>query len=248
MKKCIVVIPAHNEEKTIGKVIQKIPRDMGPNWEIRVLVVNDGSTDGTVVTAKESGADYFLHFETNKGLGAAIREGLREAYKLGANIGVMIDADDEYPADEIPKVIQPILNGEADYVMGSRFKGTIRGMKWYRRWGNYFFTGIQSLLLRQWIYDGQSGFRAFSRAALADVEICHDYNYAQVMTLNLVRKGYRMVEVPISYKVREHGESFIRFFPYVSKVFPAMMMEMRRPVREKRVYMEHKEKRYPISK
>ncbi|MCP2936576.1 hypothetical protein NK983_28225, partial [Salmonella enterica subsp. enterica serovar Typhimurium] len=76
--------------------------------------------------------------------------------------------------------------------MGSRFMGTITGMKWHRRMGNYFFTAIQMILLRRFIYDRQSGMRAFTREALADLEIIHDYNSAQVMTLNLVRKGYRM--------------------------------------------------------
>ncbi|TXK87521.1 glycosyltransferase family 2 protein, partial [Parageobacillus sp. SY1] len=106
------------------------------------------------------------------------------------------------------------------------------GMKWHRRLGNYFFTFLQSLLLRTWIYDGQSGMRAFSRQAMEHAEIIHDYNYAQVITLNLVRKGFRVKEVPIRYQVRTTGQSFIKFRAYVTAVIPAIWKEMRRPVKK----------------
>lgn len=116
--------------------------------------------------------------------------------------------------------------------MGSRFLGEIRGMKWHRRIGNYCFTLLQSLLLRTWIYDGQSGMRAFSRQAMEHADIIHDYNYAQVLTLNLVRKGFRMKEVPIRYKVRTTGQSFITFGAYMKAVLPAVWREMKRPVQK----------------
>lgn len=223
-KTCIVVIPAHNEESSIAKVISKVPRWVR-DVEVRILVVNDGSTDQTEVIAARAGADYVYSFEMNRGLGAVIYYGLKQAYALGADIAVMIDADDEYPADEIPAVIEPILNGQADYVLGSRFLRPIKGMKLYRRLGNYCFTGLQTLLLLQRITDGQTGLRAFNRQALRDLDIIHDYNYAQVLTLNLVRQGYRMHEVPISYQTRTAGDSFIRWH-YVLKVLPAIWREM----------------------
>ncbi|WP_139492618.1 glycosyltransferase family 2 protein [Brevibacillus dissolubilis] len=225
-----IVIPARNEEGAIGEVIRKTPRDFHPNIEVKIMVVDDGSTDQTVQVSLAAGADEIYTMPTNTGLGATVRTGLREAYNRGADYAVMIDADDEYPANEIPELVAPLISGEADYVMGSRFMGTIKGMKLHRRLGNYFFTSIQMLLLRRFIYDGQSGMRAFNRAALADLEIIHDYNYAQVMTLNLVRKGYRMKEIPIRYQVRTTGTSFIRFNAYMTRVFPAIWREMRRPV------------------
>ncbi|MFZ3579046.1 glycosyltransferase family 2 protein [Virgibacillus sp. DJP39] len=222
----IVFLPAHNEEDSIGQVIRKIPRHFHPGITVKVLVIDDGSRDRTVETAKKSGADYIHSFKNNRGLGAAVREGLRRSYQLGADISVMIDADNEYPADEIPEIIQPILMGEVDYTMGSRFLGTIKGMKLHRRLGNYFFTFLQSILLRRWIYDGQSGMRAFSKQAMEHAEIIHDYNYAQVLTLNLVRKGFRVKEIPITYQVRSKGQSFIKFKAYMTSVFPAMVQEM----------------------
>ncbi|MGS2779598.1 glycosyltransferase family 2 protein [Robertmurraya sp. GLU-23] len=231
-QKVIVFLPAYNEEESIGEVIKGIPREIHHSVEVRVLVIDDGSTDETVQVAKEAGADYIVSFEKNQGLGAAVRAGIKECYKHGADIGVMIDADGEYPAKQIPELLQPIFSGEADYTMGSRFLGTIKGMKIHRRLGNYCFTFIQSLLLKKWIYDGQSGMRAFSRQALEHAEIIHDYNYAQVITLNLVRKGFRVQEVPIQYQVRTTGESFITFRGYLSTVLPAIIKEISRPVQK----------------
>ncbi|GHH98606.1 glycosyltransferase family 2 protein [Neobacillus kokaensis] len=228
--KVVVFLPAHNEEESIAEVIQRIPRDFDPNVCVEVIVVNDGSIDETVARSKQAGADYVYTFVNNQGLGAAVRKGLELCVLRGADIGVMIDADNEYPADQIPELIEPIISGSADYVMGSRFLGTINGMKWNRRLGNYCFTLLQAIILRKWIYDGQSGMRAFSRQAMKEAEIIHDYNYAQVLTLNLIRKGFRMKEIPIRYQVRKTGESFIKFRAYMTKVLPAILKELRTPV------------------
>lgn len=239
-QKLIVFLPAHNEEKSIANVIHKIPRNFHPFVKVEVLVIDDGSKDRTVEVAKTAGADHVFSFENNKGLGSAVRKGLELSFQLNADISVMIDADDEYPAEQIPELVNPILKGEFDYVMGSRFLGTINGMKWNRRIGNYCFTILQSLLIRKWIYDGQSGMRAFSRLTMEHAEIIHDYNYAQVLTLNLIRKGFRMKEIPIRYQVRTTGESFIKFKSYMKSVLPAIIKEMSRPV--KRVRMAEKAK------
>src|SRR4051794_14895172 len=228
----IVFLPAYNEEESIGMVIRSIPRDFHDKVDVKVLVIDDGSSDRTVEVSTLSGADYIVSFPKNRGLGAAVRAGLRECFERGADVGVMIDADGEYPADHLPNLLQPIFQGEADYTMGSRFLGTIKGMKLHRRLGNYCFTFLQSLLLRRWIYDGQSGMRAFTRQALEHAEIIHDYNYAQVLTLNLVRKGFRVKEVPIPYHVRSTGASFITFRGYISLVFPAIWREWNRKVKK----------------
>ncbi|MEH6994263.1 glycosyltransferase family 2 protein [Neobacillus drentensis] len=228
--KVIVFLPAYNEEESIGNVIRNIPRNFHDKVDVEVLVINDGSKDRTVEVSNNAGADYIVSFPNNQGLGAAVRTGLRECFERGADIGVMIDADGEYPADHIPNLLKPIFEGNADYTMGSRFLGNIKGMKLHRRLGNYCFTFLQSLLLRRWIYDGQSGMRAFTRQALQHAEIIHDYNYAQVLTLNLVRKGFRVKEVPIPYHVRSTGASFITFSGYLSSVLPAIWKEWNRNV------------------
>ncbi|MFC5647749.1 glycosyltransferase family 2 protein [Paenibacillus solisilvae] len=239
-RKLVVFLPAHNEELNIGAVISRIPRQVRPGWEVEVLVIDDGSTDRTAEAARAAGADHIVQFARNQGLGAAVREGLAASLRLGADIGLMIDADNEYPAEEIPDVVAPILEGRADYTMGSRFKGVIRGMKLHRRIGNVCFTFLQCVLLRRMIWDGQSGMRGFSREAMERADIIHDYNYAQVLTLNLLRQGFRMEEVPISYQVRTQGQSFIKFRKYMGNVLPAIWKEMRRPVERRQQFQSLK--------
>jgi len=237
-QKLIVFLPAHNEEKSISQVITRIPRYFDPRIDVKVLVIDDGSQDDTVNISRKAGADYIYSFPKNKGLGAAVRKGLEESLKLGADVVVYIDADNEYPAEEIPDLLEPIFQGKADYIIGSRFLGNIRGMKFHRRLGNYFFTLLQSLLLRTWIYDGQSGMRAFTKQAAEHAEIIHDYNYAQVLTINLLRKGFKMKEIPINYQVRAKGDSYIKFKAYLTNVIPAIYKEMKRPVNEVQINKE----------
>ncbi|WP_071460313.1 glycosyltransferase family 2 protein [Bacillus massilinigeriensis] len=238
-QKIIVFLPAFNEEDSIADVIRNVPRSFDGAKTVEVIVIDDGSTDNTIKTAKAAGADGTVSMPVNMGLGAAVRKGLEECYCRGADIGVMIDADGEYPAEQIPELVKPILQGEADYTMGSRFMGTIKGMRLHRRFGNYLFTLLQAILLKKWLYDGQSGMRAFSRNALKHAEIIHDYNYAQVLTLNLVRKGFKVIEVPIRYKVRSTGTSFITFRKYMSNVLPAVWKEMRRPVKKIKSFQQN---------
>lgn len=240
--KIIVFLPAHNEEASIGEVIAQIPRQID-RYSVEVLVLNDGSTDQTVQVAKAAGADHIVSFETNRGLGAAVRESLRISDELGADLALMIDADNEYPAAHIPQLLAPIIANEADYTMGSRFSGPRHNMRIHRRIGNYLFTLLQSVLLRRWITDGQSGMRGFSRAAMRDAEIIHDYNYAQVLTINLLRKGYRLVEVPIPYQIRTKGKSFISFRKYFKHVIPAVWKEYRRPLRQQPQWKEALERK-----
>jgi len=250
-QKVVVFLPAHNEEESITEVIEKIPRYFHSMVKVEVLVIDDGSTDQTVAVSKKAGADHVVSLPKNRGLGAAVREGLRQCERLGADIAVMIDADNEYPARQIPELLAPIFNGEADYTMGSRFLGNINGMRLNRRLGNYFFTFLQSLLLRKWIYDGQSGMRAFSKQAIRHAEIIHDYNYAQVITLNLVRKGFRVKEIPIHYQVRTKGQSFIKFKAYMTSVFPAILREISRRVEKVDInttaHLLHEDKRKRLS-
>jgi len=222
-----VVVPAKDEGATIGALLDGISEISVPGHDLYPIVVDDGSTDATSGIAKGRGAEVVVHPE-NRGLGAAVRTGLRAAVASGAVAVAYLDADLEYFPGDIPRLVEPVLSGRADYVLGSRFRGGVRGMRLYRRVGNYAFTALLVLLAGENITDGQTGMRAFSREAADRAEIVHDYNYAQVLTLDLLRKGFRLEEVPIRYSVREHGESFIRW-SYPAKVLPAIWRELRSP-------------------
>ena len=227
MSRIAVVIPAKDEGATIGALLDGISEVSVPGHDLHPIVVDDGSTDATAAIARGRGAEVVAHPE-NMGLGAAVRTGLRAAVASGAVAVAYLDADLEYAPGDIPKLLEPVLSGRADYVLGSRFRGGVRGMRLYRRIGNYAFTALLVLLSGKKITDGQTGMRAFSREAAGRAEIVHDYNYAQVLTLDLLRKGFRLEEVPIRYRVREHGDSFIRW-SYPARVLPAIWREMRSP-------------------
>jgi uncharacterized membrane protein YbhN (UPF0104 family) len=224
----LVVIPVHDEDRTVGDVVARVPHAVHGR-PVRVLVVDDGSTDSSAACAAAAGA-LVLPQPGNLGLGAAVRRGLAAACALRPVAVVYLDADGEYFPEDIPAVLAPVLAGHADYVVGSRFTGDIRRMLARRRAGNLALTRWMRWMTRRGdLTDGQSGLRAFSPAAAADAEICHDYNYAQVLTLDLLAKGYVYAEVPITYAFRQTGRSFVRLGSYLRRVLPAVHRELQSP-------------------
>jgi glycosyltransferase involved in cell wall biosynthesis len=162
----------------------------------------------------------------NLGLGAAVRRGLAAASALAPAAVVYLDADLEYDPAELPRLAAPVLDGSADYVVGSRFAGEIRRMLPHRRAGNLALTWWVRWITRRRVTDGQSGYRAFSPRAATEAEIIHDYNYAQVLTVDLLGKGFVYTEVPISYAFRTTGTSFVRLGRYLRSVLPAVHREL----------------------
>ncbi|CAN5787042.1 hypothetical protein BH23ACT10_BH23ACT10_18590 [soil metagenome] len=221
-----LVLPAHNEQPTVADVIVRTPATIA-GLPVRCVVVDDGSYDATAVIARRAGAEVLRHDQC-RGLGAAVRTGLAHAVATGARVVAFCDADGEYAPEELDRLVAPILSGHADYVVGSRFLGDIRRMHPHRRLGNRTLTWLLRRVARCPISDGQSGYRALSAEAAAAADIIHDYNYAQVLTLNLLRQGFRYSEVPIGYAFREHGRSFVRLPRYLRTVTPAVWRELRR--------------------
>lgn len=221
----VAVIPVHDEEATVGDVVRRLPGSVDGRT-VQVLVVDDGSTDASAAAASAAGARVVAH-PRNLGLGAAVRTALAAASALRPAAVVYLDADGEYPPEELAAVAAPVLAGTADYVVGSRFAGRIEHMRPHRRLGNTVLTRwVRWLTRRRDLTDGQSGYRAFSARAAAEAEIVHDYNYAQVLTLDLLAKGFVYAEVPISYTFRTSGSSFIRLGRYLRKVVPAVYREL----------------------
>ena len=223
----LLFMPAHNEEASVGACVRRTPAQVAGR-QVEVLVVDDGSTDRTAARARAAGAQV-LSLPRNRGLGAAVRAGMAAGVARGAAVIVFCDADGEYPPEELETLVRPVLDGTADYVVGSRFLGTIEHMRPHRRFGNVVLTRLLSFVARRRISDGQTGYRAFSPTAAADAEIIHDFNYAQVITLDLLGKGYRYLEVPISYHFRTTGQSFIRLGRYLRNVIPAVYRELNTP-------------------
>ena len=220
----LLFLPAHEEEAAIEACLARVPATAGDR-PLDVVVIDDGSSDDTARRARAAGVEV-ISLGANRGLGAAVRVGLALGAARGAAAVVFCDADGEYPPEEIDALVGPILAGDADYVVGSRFLGRIDDMRRHRRIGNVFLTRVLSLIARRRLTDGQSGYRAFSPAAAAAAEIIHDYNYAQVLTLDLLAKGFRYREVPISYHFRTTGRSFVTLGRYLRLVVPAVYREL----------------------
>jgi glycosyltransferase involved in cell wall biosynthesis len=220
----LLFLPAHDEAAAIASVLVRVPPTAGGR-RLHCVVVDDGSTDRTAEIARRMGIEV-VSSPVNRGLGAAVRTGLRLGVQRAAAAIVFCDADGEYPPEEIDNVVAPILAGAADYVVGSRFLGRIDHMRPRRRLGNVMLTAALSFVARRRITDGQSGYRAFSPSAAAAAEVIHDYNYAQVLTLDLLAKGFRYAEVPISYRFRSTGCSFVTPGRYLRRVVPAVYREL----------------------
>ena len=225
-RRCLAVVVARDEEPRLGAVLERLPAT-ACGMPVDVLVVDDGSTDATAAVARVHGAEVLAH-ERSRGLGAGLRSGLEHARDAGYAAAVYLDGDGEYDAAELPRVLEPVARGRADYVCGSRFLGPRAGMRWHRTLANRGVSAILgSLLGGTVVSDGQGGFRAFSARALAVAEIPHDYNYAQVLTLSLWGARIDPVEVPISYTRRGGGRSFVRYPEYLARVAPAVWRQWR---------------------
>jgi glycosyltransferase involved in cell wall biosynthesis len=222
----VLFLPARDEERTVGDVVARTPAVVRGHPVVSA-VIDDGSRDRTATKARGAGATVVT--QPARGLGAAVRTGMAFALTFDPVAIAFCDADGEYAPEELAQLVGPILDGDADYVVGSRFTGTIRRMHAHRRAGNRILTAGVRALSRVPVTDGQSGYRALSPAAAHAAEIVHDYNYAQVLTLDLVRKGFSYAEVPITYSFREEGRSFVRLLPYLRNVIPAIWRELRSP-------------------
>jgi glycosyltransferase involved in cell wall biosynthesis len=222
----VLFLPARNEAASVPAVVGRTPASI-LGHPVRCLVVDDGSTDGTPALAVAAGADVVTIGDGRTGLGAAVRFGLRTAVAADPAAVAFCDADGEYAPEELATLVGPILAGDADYVVGSRFAGRQRRMRPHRWLGNRVLTAALAMLVDRRITDGQSGYRALSPVAAAAADITHDYNYAQVLTIDLLGKGFRYAEVPISYRFRTEGRSFVRLLPYLRRVTPAVWRQLR---------------------
>ena len=223
--RALAIVVARNEEAALPAVLAGLPAAVG-TVPVDVLVVDDGSTDATPHLARAAGATVISH-PASRGLGAALRTGLHHATKSGYEAAVYLDGDGEYDAGQADTLLAAVIDGEADYVIGSRFLGTRAGMAAHRSLSNRLLSRLMSAMTGLAMTDSQSGYRAFSARALGLAHIRHDYNYAQVLTLHLWGHAIEPREVPIDYTRRTTGRSFIRHAEYLRKVVPAMLAEYR---------------------
>lgn len=206
----VVVIPAFNEEKTVGSVVRGAVESLAATGlEPQVVVVDDGSADRTAEIARAAGAEV-LSLGVNRGVGLAFRVGLERALARGADYVVNMDADGQFDPADIPLLLEPLLRGEADVALGSRFADPrlVPEMPVIKRWGNRGMSWIISFIARQRFFDVSCGFRAYTREAALRLNLWGTFTYTQEAILDMVVKGMRIREVPVAVRgVRQFGES-----------------------------------------
>jgi len=222
----VALIPALNEENTIGYVIQGALKHVE-----HVIVVDDISEDNTADIARKSGA-LVLKMNERRRVGGVVKAGLSYVKRLDPDIVVILDADGQHDPDEIPRLVEALLEGHGDWVIGSRYLHNVtnsKSSKWMGNFffgqkkhiilkglGNWFFSKLVSALAGQNITDTMSGFKALSREALFNLDLKFDYAYCPEMALILCLEGFRVVEVPIKNKTRRCGTSkvVLNILPY----------------------------------
>ena len=219
--KLVVIVPAYNEEKTIGELILGIPKKISGFDKIEVLVVNDGSQDKTVDYAMNAGADKIVSHPTNLGMGETFMTGIRNCIAMNADVAVIIDADLQFDPKDIPKLTVPIINNQLDVALGSRWLNQkVEGIPTRKLIGNKMFTKLISLLTGQKFTDTQSGYVAYSREALLNLTVVNEFNFSQEAILDLKFKGFRLGEVPVVVRYFDERKSRIvkSLFNYSSRV------------------------------
>lgn len=230
--KVLIIIPAYNEEESLPGVIDDIRRHLAT---ADILVVNDGSHDGTIRIAREQGVTV-LDLPFNLGIGGAMQCGYVYAQQRGYEVAVQFDGDGQHCACEIVKLLLPLERGEADLVIGSRFvqPGTYRAPL-LRRIGIYIFSFVLSTILRSRVTDTTSGFRAANKSVLDFFSRLYPEDYPEVEALVLLHKqGLRIAEVAVGMRERTGGKTSItpiRSVYYMVKVLLAVFVDLLKKVR-----------------
>lgn len=197
MTKLIIQIPCYNEEATLGLTLSELPRQIAGIDTVEWLVINDGSADRTVEVARSLGVDHIVSFEHNQGLAKAFMAGLEASLKAGADIIVNTDADNQYCAADIPLLVEPILMGQAEIVIGARPIRQIKHFSPAKKILQEFGSWVVRMVSNTNIPDAPSGFRAISRNAALQINVFNQYTYTLEMIIQAGQKGMAITSVPV---------------------------------------------------
>ena len=208
--KLIIQIPCFNEEAQLPQTLADLPRELAGIDEVEWLVIDDGSTDRTIDVAREHGVDHIVRLTNNKGLANAFQAGLDAALKLGADIVVNTDADNQYPGREIPRLVAPILRREADLVVGDREVQTVEHFSPAKKSLQRLGSEVVRRASNTDVPDTTSGFRAYNREAAIQLHVVSKFTYTLETLIQAGRQLLAVAHVPIATNPPIRGS---RLFP-----------------------------------
>ena len=195
--KLIVMVPCYNEEQTLPLVINSIPKKITGVDKIETLIVDDGSTDNTVQVAKYLKVNHIIQHQSNKGLARSFETGLAACLRLGADLIVNTDGDNQYPQQDIPRLIKPIVDGKAEIVIADRQTDQIEHFSPLKKLLQKVGSGVVRILASTDVPDAVSGFRAYSAEAAKQINIVTDFSYTIETIIQASKKKIKITSVPV---------------------------------------------------
>lgn len=223
MPKVIIQIPCLNEAESLPVTVRALPRSLPGVDEVEFLVIDDGSEDDTVGVARQLGVDHIVRFPQHQGLARAFSAGVDAALKLGADIIVNTDADNQYEADDIPALIQPILAGKADMVIGDRSPSSVEHFSPLKRWLQFYGSWAVRGLSGTRVPDATSGFRALDRRAALRLNVVSDFTYTLETVVQAGKKQIAVDHVPVRTRRTRPSRLFQSIPTYLRKSFVTLV-------------------------
>lgn len=222
--KLVIQIPCYNEEGSLPITLRDLPDKIEGIDEIEILVINDGSTDRTVDVAKENGVENFVNMPHNSGLAKAFTAGINKALEMGADIIVNTDADNQYCGFDIEKIVKPIIEGEADIVIGSRPVSEIQHFSPLKKALQKLGSFVMRIISSTDVEDAPSGFRAFSKTAAVQMNIFDNYTYTLETIIQAKAKGLMIKSAPIRVNPEmRKSRLFKNMFQYIRRSMFTML-------------------------
>jgi glycosyltransferase involved in cell wall biosynthesis len=218
MKKLIIQIPCLNEAQTLPATLADLPRSIAGIDAIETLVIDDGSRDGTADVARACGVDHIVRMRRNKGLAAAFAAGIDACLKAGADFIVNTDADNQYAGHEIPRLLEPLLRGEADICIGDRNIAELQHMSWRKRQLQRLGSWVVRQVSNTTVPDTTSGFRAYTREAALRMHIVSEFSYTLESIIQAGKKRMAIAHVPVATNPRtRESRLFDSIWGYVKR-------------------------------